>query len=320
MKNNEAIISMTDTPVGKHGRLKVSGFNIVDANGEKYQLRGFSTHGIAWYPGIITEEAFRTLRDEWKINTIRLAMYVEEAGYDNCYINRKEDNKALVRKGVDICLKLGLYVIIDWHILIPGDPRTRKDDAVEFFKEMAHEYSGYPNILYEICNEPNGEGINWKDVIRPYCETVVAAIRQIDKKAIIIAGTGTWSQDIHDAAAAPLEDANTVYAVHFYADTHKQWLRDRVRECCEKGVAIIVSEFGNCNASGGGINNKTEAKLWFNMLDDMKLGYFNWALGDKDETCCVFKPGTNLGGGHWNDDELTESGKFMKDWFTGTPC
>ena len=96
------------TPVELHGKLRVEGTNIVDANGDIFQLRGCSTHGIAWYPGILTEDAFRTLRDDWHINTIRLAMYVEEAGYDNCYMDQKEHNLALVKKGIDLCIQLGL--------------------------------------------------------------------------------------------------------------------------------------------------------------------------------------------------------------------
>lgn len=303
------------TPVEIHGKLHVEGTNIVDEKGEIFQLRGCSTHGIAWYPGILTEEAFRTLRDDWHINTMRLAMYVEEVGYDNCYMDQKEHNLALVKKGIDLCIKLGLYVLVDWHILIPGNPQDRKEDAKAFFTEIATAYPDCPNIIFEVCNEPNGPGINWDDIIRPYCVELTEVIRSFAPENIIVAGTATWSQDVDDAVRNPLPDKNTVYAVHYYAATHKQSLRNRVKACYDLGFPILISEFGVCDASGDGINDFEEANRWFELLDELQIGYINWAYGNKKEACCVFLPTTDLGKGNWSDEELTESGKFMKKYF-----
>lgn len=304
------------TPVETHGKLRVEGTHIVDKNGEIFQLRGCSTHGIAWYPGILTEDAFRTLRDEWNVNTIRLAMYVEEAGYDNCYMDQKEHNLLLVKKGIDLCVRLGLYVIVDWHILIPGNPQDRKEDAKAFFTEIATAYPNCPNIIFEICNEPNGRGINWTDVIRPYCVELTETIRPLAPETIIIAGTATWSQDVDDAMRNPLPDQNTVYAVHYYAATHKQGLRDRVKACYDLGCPILISEFGVCDASGDGVNDFKEAQLWFDLLDELQIGYINWAYGNKKEACCIFLPTTDIGKGSWSDEELTESGQYMKKYFS----
>ena len=39
------------TPVAKHGRLSVKGADLVDSKGNKFQLRGISTHGINWDVG-----------------------------------------------------------------------------------------------------------------------------------------------------------------------------------------------------------------------------------------------------------------------------
>ena len=304
------------TPVELHGKLHIEGTNVVDANGEIFQLRGCSTHGIAWYPGFVSEEAFRTVRDEWHVNTIRLAMYVEEEGYDSCYLNNKENNLSLVKKGIDLCIKLGLYVIVDWHILIPGDPSKYTEEAIAFFDEISAAYPNCPNVIYEICNEPNGENVKWDNIIRPYCLTLTEAIRKTAPEVIIIAGTATWSQDVDDAVRNPLPDRNTAYAVHYYAATHKQYLRDRVKACYDLGFPVIISEFGTCDASGNGINDFDEAKLWFDLLDELKISYINWAYGNKDEACCMFKPSTDISKGNWSDDELTESGCYIKHWYS----
>ena len=56
------------------------------------------------------------------------------------------------------------------HILSDNNPNTNKESAKEFFAEMAEKYADYNNVLYEICNEPNG-GTSWSD-IKSYAEAV----------------------------------------------------------------------------------------------------------------------------------------------------
>ena len=73
-----------DTPVGDHGRLRVENGSLVDQEGEPYQMHGVSTHGLAWFPEYVSEESFRTFRNEWDADVIRLAMYSDEyGGYSN---------------------------------------------------------------------------------------------------------------------------------------------------------------------------------------------------------------------------------------------
>lgn len=62
------------------GQLHVSGTDIIDGNGNVVRLKGVSTHGLAWYPQYVNYDAFRTLRDDWGVNVIRLAMYTQEYG------------------------------------------------------------------------------------------------------------------------------------------------------------------------------------------------------------------------------------------------
>ena len=37
------------------------------------------------------------------------------------------------------------------------------EEAVGFFEEIASEYAGIPNLIFEICNEPN-QSTAWSDV------------------------------------------------------------------------------------------------------------------------------------------------------------
>ncbi len=76
------------------------------------------------------------------------------------------------------------------------NPNNHKNDAIKFFTEMAKTYKDYNNVIYEICNEPNGGCNHGQAAIKSYCQSVVSTIRKYDSDAIIICGTGTWSQDI----------------------------------------------------------------------------------------------------------------------------
>lgn len=302
------------TPVANHGQLSVKGANIVDKNGKVYQIRGMSTHGIMWedFSNILSKDSLKVLRDDWGCNTIRIAMYTEEWGGYTTGSDFARQAKEKVNMGVANATDLGMYVIIDWHILHDNNPQTHQKEAIAFFTEMSQKYANYNNVLYEICNEPNG-GASWNGNVKPYADAVIPIIRKYDSDAIIICGTPTWSQDIHEAANNRLSDKNTVYALHFYANTHTQWLRDRVQQCYNSGLPILVSEFGTCDATGSGGFNAGETQNWFTMLDKLNIGYLNWSACGKSETASAFKSGTNLSAIQSGTGQLTESGKIVRE-------
>ena len=269
-----------------------------------------STHGLGWFPEAVSENSFRVRRDDWGCNTIRLAMYIEEYnGGEMLYLAQPQRNLELVTKGVDACSNLGMYVIVDWHVLNPGDPTTHTEDAKKFFSQMAQMYRNYPNIIYEICNEPNS-GPDWNRV-KSYAEQVIPVIRKYDPDAIIICGTPTWSQDIDQAANNRLSDKNTVYAFHFYAASHSQ-LKNKVTSCYDKGLPILVSEFGTCQNTGDGYVDENETNSWFNLLDEREIGYLNWSFCNKPESASAFVSGTNLSAIQKGEGQLTQSGKIIR--------
>ena len=299
------------TPVSQHGQLSVKNGQLVDKNGKGYQLRGMSTHGLTWFPEFVNESAFKTLRDDWNTNVVRLAMYVDEWGNGQCYMGNKSGSLELLEKGVDLCIKLDMYVIIDWHVLNPGDPSKYTDEAKSFFETVSKRYAKYPNVIYEICNEPNG-GASWSDNIKPYAEKIIPIIRKNAPNSVIIVGTPTWSQEIDKPLSDPLSYKNVMYAFHFYAATHAG-LRSNVENCVAQGLPVFVSEFGTCDASGGGANDFNETEKWLSYFDKQGISYCNWSICNKDETCSVLRPGTSANG-NWSESDLTENGKWIHDW------
>ena len=304
----------TGTPVDNHGKLSISGTDIVDKDGKPYQLKGVSTHGLAWFPDYVNKEAFQTLRDDWGANLIRLAMYTAESG-GYCQDGDKTKLKALVDDGVDYATELGMYVIIDWHILHDTNPQDNQDEAVMFFDEMSAKYADYDNVLYEICNEPNGS-TTWAD-IKEYAEAVIPVIRANDKDAIIIVGTPTWSQDVDMAAEDPITgEDNIAYTTHFYAATHKDNIRSKVKTAHEKGLCVFISEFSICDASGNGGIDYDSAEDWFDLIDEYNLSYAGWSLCNKDETSALIDSGCKKTSG-WEEDDLSDTGKWLKGQISG---
>ena len=292
------------TPYDNHGKLSVKGTDIVDANGDKFQLKGPSTHGIAWFPDYVSYDTFKTFRDDWGAN-----MYTDENG-GYCSGGDKTYLKGLVDEGVNAATDLGMYVIVDWHILHDLNPQVNKSDAIAFFEEMTEKYKGYDNIIYEICNEPNG-GTTWSDV-KDYAEEVIPVIRKNCPDAIIIVGTPTWSQDVDIAANDPITGYdNIMYAVHFYASTHKDNIRNKAQTALDKGIPVFISECSICDASGNGAIDYDEADKWFSFINDNNLSYAVWNISNKDETSSLISSGCNKTSG-WSDDELSETGKWFK--------
>ncbi len=313
--SKKKMVKETGTPFENHGKISIDGVNVVDKNGDPFQLKGVCTHGVGWYPEYLNEGAFKTFRDDWNANIIRLAVYThEEAGY--CTSGTKEQQKKDVKKAVNIATDLGMYVIIDWHVLRENSPLVYEDEATEFFKEMSAEFKDNENVIYEICNEPNGN-VQWSEV-KEYAERMIPVIRENAKDAIIIVGTPTWSQDVDIASEDPIEGYdNIAYALHFYAATHKENIRNKAKVARDKGLCVFVSEFSICDASGNGALDLESANEWFDFINENEMSYVAWNISNKEETSAFFKPECKKVDGGWSDDDMNESAIWIRDMLRG---
>jgi len=314
----------------KYGRLAVVGTQLCGSDGRPVQLRGMSTMGLQWYGEIVNTKAFAALARDWQADVVRLAFYVGEGGYAS-----HPELKQRVWQGIELAIANGLYVIVDWHVLTPGNPNDPVyGGAQAFFDEVSRRYGKYPNLLYEIMNEPNGD-VKWSADLKPYAEKLVATIRANDPEGIILIGSGTWSQDVDVAAADPVPGKNLMYTFHFYAGSHGEPLRHKVRAAIERGAAVFCSEWGTSEASGNGGPHLAAAREWLAFLDRHVISWVNWSLCDKGETSAALKslaalvkegrtalaeresllvPETPGPDGHalWGPDELSASGAFVR--------
>jgi aryl-phospho-beta-D-glucosidase BglC (GH1 family) len=191
-----------------------------------------------------------------------------------------------------------------------NDPSRFTGPAMAFFQEMAARYGTLPNVIYEICNEP--EYVPWS-TIKDYANQVIPAIRAIDPDNLILVGTPNWCQDADVAAADPLVGySNVMYSLHFYATTHRQPYRDKAAAALALGLPLFVSEWGVGTYSGEGEVVTSEADAWLAWLNSKKISWINWAFANRADNISALNPGVERGG-PWADTDLTLTGTYVRD-------
>lgn len=289
-------------PVKQYGALQVKGTQLIGADGSPVVLHGMSFGWHNLWPRFYNKGAVHELVTKWNCTVIRASMGIELN--DSGYLKAPARSEQLMRKVIDACIKEGVYVIIDWH-----DHNLHEKEAIDFFGRMAAAYGNNPHVIYEVFNEPDYE--TWDEVKR-YAENVIAAIRKNDPDNIILIGSPRWDQDIHLPAADPIKGySNLMYTIHFYAGTHKKWLRDRTDDAISKGLPVFVSECAGMEASGDGSIDQQEWDAYVKWMDSRKLSWVAWSVSDKKETCSVLLPAARSKG-KWKDQVVKEWGILVR--------
>jgi len=295
--------------VANNGALAVKGTQIVNAKGKPIALAGpsFFWSNSGWgAEGFFNAKTVAWAKRNWQATLVRAVVGVEGSGG---YLESPEANKRRAFEVIDAAIAEDMYVLVDWH---DHHAERHTAEAIKFFVEVAKKYGAYPNIIYEIYNEP--KEVSWLKQVKPYAETLIKAIRAEDPDNIIAVGTPRWSQDVDEVAKAPLTGVdNIVYSLHFYAGTHHQALRDKAQKALDKGIALMVTEWGTVNADGNGSANVQETRLWMEFLRKNNISHCNWALSAKNEGAAIFKvdvkPADNF-----TDAQLTVSGLLAREW------
>jgi len=299
---------MNDLPVReqsfveKNGSLQVKGTQLMNQFGDTVVLRGVSFGWHCFQPKFYNDSCVTFLVKDWKVNVLRAAMGVDP---NQGYIKDPVGSVKLISNVVDAAIKNGVYVIIDFH-----SHKIHTKEALQFFTEMATKYGKTPNVIYELFNEPDDQ-CSWPDV-KAYSEQVIAAIRAIDPDNLILVGCPHWDQDIQLVAADPLKvKKNLMYTMHFYAGTHKQWLRDRTDAAIAQGIPVFISECAGMEATGDGPIDHAEWSLYLDWMGKNHLSWCTWSLSDKAETCSMLVPGSSASG-YWSDEAVKEWGMISR--------
>ena len=301
-------------PVAAHGQLKVVGTQLQDQNGNPVQLKGVSSQWLNYESMTFPESkpAIQYARDHWKLSVIRAAMGVDVAGgYLGTGTGANADQATMLSKVNTIiqnAIDLGIYVIVDWHTsdAVTSSGSSQATQASTFFTNIAQQYGDKPNVIYEDYNEPNR--VTWAQ-IKPYHQTVVAAIRAVDPDNLIVLGTPTYSQDVDIAAGDPLTGTNLLYTLHFYACTHGQSLINKANTAISMGLPLFVTEFGATPADGG-VSPKDndvcepETNVWFAWMAQNNISGASWKLDQCTDSSCILTADAPIDG-PWTDNYLT---------------
>jgi len=299
------------SPVAVNGQLSVCGVRLCNQSGTAIQLRGMSSHGLQFFPNCVNSNSLAALRNDWKADFIRLSMYVQEGGLASDPTGFTNKVNGLV----DDATALGLYVVVDFHILTPGDPNFNLGLAKTFFANVTARHAASTNVLYEIANEPNG--VSW-DAIKSYADQVIPVIRKNSPNSVVLVGTRGFSSlgltdgsDEKEILADPVDFKNVMYTFHFYAASHGADRRAVVARAATE-LPLFVSEFGSQTFTGDGTNDFTSTTAWLDLLKANKISYGMWSFSDGRESNSVFKQGTCAGTTFAGTGVLTEAGRYLR--------
>ncbi len=287
-------------------QLSVKGNRILNTRGQDAQLRGISFSWSIWQGKKYYNTAVLDwLQEDFKVSVVRLSMAVQPSGG---YLERPEEQTKLITTLADHAIEKGMHVIIDWH---DHNAEQHLDQSKKFFSEMAQRYSGKPNVIYEIWNEPERQSWN---TVKNYAVELIKTIRRYDAENLIIVGSPHWDQDVDIVAKDPIQGyTNIAYSFHFYASdrSHQKQLRDRAQFAIDRGLPLFVTEWGVGEANGDGEFSRKKSKKWLNWMEKNKLSWANWNITDKKETTALLEPGANVRG-QWTQQQLTPAGKYIR--------
>ncbi|WP_236021381.1 glycoside hydrolase family 5 protein [Algoriphagus oliviformis] len=283
------------------GPLSVRAGQLSDRDGKPVMLRGVSFGWHNWWPRFYNRSAVAWLKKDWNVNIVRASMGIDP---DGAYLDKPELALEKIKAVVDAAIAEDVYVIIDWH-----SHDIYLEEAKAFFADIAQTYGDHPHVIYELFNEPDQE--SWEEV-KAYSEALIAEIRKYDEDNIILVGSPTWSQDLHLVAQNPIRNQqNLMYVLHFYAATHKDYLRTRADAAMRAGIPVFVSECAGMEASGDGPIDQASWKAWLNWMEAKKISWIAWSVADKDETCSMLLPDA-ASTGNWTEQQLKPWGQLVR--------
>lgn len=325
---------MTGKNSAGEGRIYGSCQGVKD--GAEVQVRGMSlfwsmiNESIEYW----TEEGIASMVKDMNIQIVRAAMGTNEDDWWGCkdgskecggqndprhirgYVIDKEFQTNLMKTVVEAAIKQDIYVIIDWH---SHNADKETDLAKGFFKEMAQTYGQYDNVIFELFNEPIE--VSWSQV-KTYAEAVIPSIRENSDNLILI-GNRFYDQHPEEAINSPINDDNTAYTFHYYANSHcYSGMKDGNNKCegenaveaIKAGLSVFVSEWGTGNADGGGDPGSANIG-WQQFMDTYKLSWANWSASHKSEGTAAFQNGSS----NKNNLVYTASGNMVKGFLATNP-
>jgi endoglucanase len=343
------------------GKLKKKGKYIVDSADKPVELFGV---GLFHTPDLVhklhTKETLKLLKYHG-VNIIRFPVqprYYYSLGYNKDFYTRGYDTQAATIKNylsqiINWCEELGLYVIVDWHVM-EADGKTGADAygdggtgngnaanptliamATDLFTHVATNHSESPNVLYEILNEPFANTIA---SLASYITTIKGIITSHVTNPIIILGrcaptTGyvysnpATEQDVINNIDRAITDVwdwmqsnghTDIYiSVHDYVTDVN--LLSTYQTHWNNNVPLFMTEWGNSDFSGNGAINDARAHALLDWHHTNAVPQCVWKWTYRDSTTSFLNPESDSDDGYYRygfaESDLTHNGRlFLKQF------
>ncbi len=243
-------------PSGERGRVQIVNNNVVADNG--FPLRGehvvfnTDTDSNAWTMAAMYDvNVWRMLRDDYRLNTIRLMMSRPPQNWgggpgDNCeppiyrcypldYVHPNGKTTLQVMDDmVNMAAALGMYIIIDYHPVL-GHYEVSVD-AAGWWSQVAPRYADRTHVIYEASNEPGGSSLT------RYEEELYALIRSYAPDTHII----LWSFDtLNSGRKGQVDKADSIDYSNASVGYHPYWSYNTADlETLRSAYPVINTEIG----------------------------------------------------------------------------
>ena len=299
--------------------LHVDGNQIRDENGNRVILRGVAVADLKRLntirPGQSAASIMARAAEDFGAKVIRMTITPSEwFANPQAYLTDHLD------PAIQWAFENEVYVIVDWHYVAGGgegqDPEyTALDEETRAFWEMvAPRYSGLPNVLYELFNEPAtpADWSLWKSFAQPWIDLIRA--HALENLLLV---SGIWySSQIFQALDDPFEGENLVYVAHAYPDQaghtnpnpEEVWQRNW--GVVAERFPVILSEWGYENIPGPHWSGGTQTNYGEPLQAFVEARGISWTAWCFDNSW-----GPKMFNSQWQllaGDDF--HGQFVQDW------
>jgi len=240
----------------------------------------------------------------WGLNSVRIPVNARTlAAGEGSAMAFIPEAIATLDAAVDWCEEFGVYAIIDMHGAPGGQTGTNIDDSerdlpelytdpareeslIVLWRLLAARYADRPGIAaYDILNEPLApQHLALSDRVMPLYERVVAAVREVDPRHIVILEGPHWATDM--SVFDGMRETYPALCENAVLEFHKYWNtpdRESVQDYLDCGARLELPVF----MGEGGENNADWYTGLFPMLEDNGISWNFWSYKKMD---CLNSP------------------------------
>ncbi len=246
----------------------VSGTKLYDANGSEFVMRGIN-HPHNWFKN--QDETALAAIAKTGANCVRIV----------CSDGQQytKDSADTLSQLVERCKALEMIAILEVHDITGKDDLSALERTVDYWIEVKDALIG--NEAYVILNIANEWVGTWEsDTWTKGYTAAIPRLREAGIKNTIIvdaAGWGQYAKSISDGGEEVFESdplKNTMFSIHMYGSAGKNYrvIKQNLARVTEKGLCVIVGEFGHTHSDGD-----VDEMFIMKYCGENDIGYLGWS-------------------------------------------